>query len=140
MKQIPFVANISIEEASGRRFEKIRRLQKVAVLAYSAISEDSDITLALPGGGNNTGQYATSVKPKIGLNPAQLTVVGFLSTTDKILQEPSEYYSVLQTKLTNAMNGIAPEYEVNFEVFRIEVMNKIFGVRKIIDKTDFQTY
>ncbi len=95
-KQVPFVVHVKVvpQRGNGKRWEHIRSLQKLAVLAYDAIDGLTGITLANPGGGQSQsmgdpnrrgalGGFArgTAVKPQIGEAPAQLMIAGFYEST-----------------------------------------------------------
>lgn len=89
--QVPFTIHMKIvpNRATGKRFEYIRAMQKIATSIYSEIANtNNQIQLAIPGGGQRTsdsGQYGglattsygTSVKPQIGEFPSQIMITGF---------------------------------------------------------------
>jgi hypothetical protein len=91
-KQVPFTVHIRVvpDRANGKRFEYIRDLQKLAVLAYEVITNISGVQAATPGGSvtQSMGDYnrrgglggfanAAACKPQIGAAPAQLMLTGF---------------------------------------------------------------
>lgn len=95
-KQVPFTIHVRVvpSRGDGKRFEYIRSLQKLAVLAYEALSTISGIQTATPGGGatQSMGDYnrrgglggfaqATAAKPQIGAAPAQLMLTGFYTSS-----------------------------------------------------------
>ncbi len=96
-RQVPFTVHIRVvpNRANGKRFEYIRDLQKLALLAYEAITNVSGVQAATPGGGvtQSLGDYnrrgglggfanATACKPQIGASPAQLMITGFYLQSD----------------------------------------------------------
>lgn len=91
-KQVPFTVHIRVvpDRGNGKRFEYIRDLQKLAMLAYEGLSTVPELQVATPGGGAtlSLGDYnrrgglggyanATAAKPQIGASPAQLMLTGF---------------------------------------------------------------
>jgi hypothetical protein len=88
---IPFTANVRIFPVFGKRFERIRDMQKIAIRVQESLLLDEDLNLASPGGGQHRsfssiegfGGHAdgVSAKPGFGDTPAQLTIVGFLKST-----------------------------------------------------------
>lgn len=94
-KFMPFTAHIRVvpSRGTGKRFESIRDLQKIATQVYDELENTNDLAIASPGGGQhqsfrgNSGlsgaTNGTAVKPQIGENPAQLMITGFLTSTDK---------------------------------------------------------
>jgi len=89
--QVPFTAHIRVvpSRGTGKRFEYIRSMQKIAIEVYSQLENDSDLNLAWPGGGQfnslksaSSGiKSGTAIKPQIGENPAQLMITGFLTSS-----------------------------------------------------------
>lgn len=95
-KQVPFTVHIRVvpDRGTGKRFEYLRDLQKLAVLAYEALTNVSGVQVATPGGGatQSLGDYnsrgglggfanATACKPQIGAAPAQLMITGFYESS-----------------------------------------------------------
>lgn len=96
---IPFTVHVRVVPRRGKRFETIRDLQKLAVLAYDNLSNITGIQVATPGGGQaaqfsdikrrgGLGSYAqgTAVKPQIGESPAQLMLTGFYEVSSNNTQ------------------------------------------------------
>lgn len=96
-KLVPFTIHIRVvpSRGNGKRFEYIRDLQKLAVLAYEAITNINGVHVATPGGGQSQsmsdykrrgalGGYAEGVacKPQIGAAPAQLMITGFYESAE----------------------------------------------------------
>lgn len=96
MKFVPFTVHIRVvpNRGGGKRFEYLRDLQKLAVLAYQALTNISGVQAATPGGGQSQsmGDYSrrgalggfaqgTAAKPRIGAAPAQLMITGFYSSS-----------------------------------------------------------
>ncbi len=89
-KFIPFTAHVRIvpDRGSGRKFDYVRDMQKIATRVYEQLVDDTDLAIATPGGGQQQslsgdgGQsglsYGTAVKPQIGNYPAQLMITGYL--------------------------------------------------------------
>lgn len=92
-KHVPFTAYIRVvpSRGTGKRLEYWRDLQKIAKFVYDNLEDDSDLTLAKPGGGQHisfsgvgSGGWGglangTAIKPQIGESPAQLMITGFYS-------------------------------------------------------------
>ena len=103
-KYVPFVVHVRVvPERPGKRFEYVRSLQKLGVLAHDAIKGIANVTVAEPGGGQHQemgnmdtrgglGGHAagTAVKPQIGQSPAQLMLAGFYTSANKNVQEYAE--------------------------------------------------
>ncbi len=97
-KQVPFTAHIRVVPRRGKRFEYIRDLQKISARVYDELSEDTDLSLATPGGGQHqslsgvggggwSGYSAgTAIKPQIGQSPAQLQITGFIVSSSNNAQ------------------------------------------------------
>jgi hypothetical protein len=91
MKFVPFTVHVRVVPVRpGKRFEHLKDLSKLAVLAYEAIAGISGVNVSTPGGGQNIqlgdpnrrsalGSYAqgTAAKPQIGQAPAQLMLMGY---------------------------------------------------------------
>lgn len=156
MKQLPFTAYIHIGQISGKRFEQIRDLQKTASIIYDELISDADLTIATPGGGQHRfgAGLGTAVKPRIGLNLAQLTVTGYYAVNEKnFIPQPlrpmihdgefSEgynganawvnnptsstdgYVSSLKTKIETALTNAGADPD--WEVHKIEILGVIYG-------------
>ena len=86
MQWVPFTVYIKVVPESGKRFERIRDLQKLSYMVYNALSSlDPDtISIAKPGGGqaSSNGQLSshingTGAKLGFGQQPALLMLTGF---------------------------------------------------------------
>ncbi len=95
-KQVPFTVHIRVvpDRGNGKRFEYLRDLQKLAVLAYEAIRNIAGVNPAMPGGGHTQGlgdynrrgglggfAQGAAAKPQIGAAPAQLMLTGFYESS-----------------------------------------------------------
>lgn len=90
---VPFTASIRIvpDHGSGlkksKRFENWRDMQKIASYMYEALSQNTSLNLAAPGGGQHLSQSTSrgfggysdgmAVKPQMGETPAQAVITGF---------------------------------------------------------------
>jgi hypothetical protein len=90
---VPFTAHIRIVPNHGsglrksKKFENWRDMQKIASYMYEALSQNTSLNLATPGGGQQLSQSTSSgfggmsaglaVKPQIGEVPAQTMITGF---------------------------------------------------------------
>lgn len=106
MPFVPFTIHVRVVPARpGKRFEYIRDLQKLSVLAYKAFTGISGVNVATPGGGQSQsmGDYdrrgglggfaqGTACKPQIGANPAQLMITGFYESAN----DPPQTYATTQ--------------------------------------------
>jgi hypothetical protein len=100
-KFVPFTVHVRVTpDRPGKRFEYIRDLQKLAILAFDGLASISGVTVADPGGGqqssfgeiHNRGPALSSlargcaVKPQMGNSPAQLMLTGFYSVSASNVQ------------------------------------------------------
>ena len=95
MKWVPFTAHISINPATGKKFEYWRDMQKIASLVYEALETITPDTLSIaqPGGGQQRSysnreyggmsglSHACAAKPRMGQVPAQLQISGFYKSS-----------------------------------------------------------
>lgn len=97
---IPFTVHVRITPFRGKRQETIRNLQKIAALAYESLIDETDLQLAIPGGGQHQNEYGDlggisghvngfAVKPQIGQNPAQMSISGFYNVDRDSIQTVS---------------------------------------------------
>ena len=104
-KLVPFTVHVRIiPTRHGKRWEYLRDLQKLAVLAYDSIISIAGVQVATPGGGQSTqmsdinrrggfGSYADgmAIKPQIGASPAQLMITGFYESTENNEQRWTDF-------------------------------------------------
>jgi hypothetical protein len=93
---VPFTANVRIAPIGVKRFEKIRSMQKISARVQAELIKDTDLNLAMPGGGQHLPNTSTegfggyvdgvSAKPAFGDFPSQLTIVGFLESALSVPQ------------------------------------------------------
>jgi hypothetical protein len=144
--------------STGKRFEYVRDLQKIAVLMYRSIADIPDINIASPGGGQYSNGYADgmAVKPQIGESPSQVIITGFVNGQSANVQhfdtvkrisgnevydghvsnhaqnDPSPYLDSLVDSIKliveSSLNADLPS-SISFEVFRIELSGVIYGDR-----------
>ncbi len=104
-KWVPFTAHIEItpNRGAGKRQEIWRDMQKIATNIYQALSGETTLHLANPGGGQHTSRSGhghggmggmtagMAAKPQIGEAPAQVMITGFYeSQTPNIQPQPEK--------------------------------------------------
>ena len=94
--QVPFTAYFRTVPARGStKWDYIRDLQRLGVQLYAELQSVSQITLPVPGGGQNelSGQFGsitngTGVRPQIGNNPSLLMIEGFYTAASNPSDQP----------------------------------------------------
>lgn len=95
--QVPFTAYFRTVPARGKtKWNYIRDLQRLSILMYTELQSVSQITLPVPGGGQNQlgdqfGSIAsgTGVRPQIGNNPSLLMIEGFYTASSNPSDQPA---------------------------------------------------
>lgn len=157
-KQVPFIAFIRVvpHRGSGKRFEYIRDLEKVASRVHDKLMEDADLNIANRMGGYSKAATGVAIKPQIGQFPAQLTVAGFyLSDESTVVPYPEKslisggehltgvssghgwvadptdtadsLVTTLHSKLSSAMTDVLGNSDWN--IYRIDVAGVVYGDR-----------
>lgn len=107
---VPFTVHVRVvpRRGFGKRWEQIRDLQKLSVLAYDEIAAITGVQVAIPGGGQaaqfsdinqrgGLGSYAqgTAVKPQIGESPAQFMLTGFYEASGANAQPWADHQRIM---------------------------------------------
>jgi hypothetical protein len=95
--QVPFTAYFRTVPARGReKWVYVRDLQRLGVQLYAELELVSEITLPIPGGGQNglSGQFGsivdgTGVRPQFGNNPSLLMIEGFYTASSNPSDQPA---------------------------------------------------
>lgn len=158
MKLVPFTVHIRVVPARpGKRFEYLRDLQKLAVLAYDAIINISGVHTATPGGGQSQsmsdlnirpglGGFAngTAAKPQIGQNPAQLMLTGFYESAGKNIQPYADYTKFsggeVYTGPGKHNNDAVPVAAVNTEVYTLRNALEAALTANLPDGAEYQIF
>lgn len=102
MRWVPFTVHIKLTQRLGKRFEKVRDLQKIAGYIYDGLQNVANTRFAQPGGGQHRSysgiDYGAlggsipgcSVKPQFGNFPAQVMITGFYHANADNLQPHPE--------------------------------------------------
>lgn len=98
-QRVPFTAYFKMAVVGQSRLERLRYMAKIAYLLYQELAENTDLVLALPGGGQfsllNMWEFTDYVDgmasiPQFGEAPAQLRVAGFYTRS---LTDPVQPYA-----------------------------------------------
>ena len=132
MKWTPFTAHISVTPIQGKRFVHIRSLQKLAVEFYDALSQENDLNISAPGGGqydsttgfNNSAMsqmaFGSAIKPQFGDYPAQLMITGFYHSSSENLTTNDEI-NIFSANQGNLGSLFAPHVNVPKSYINSEV-------------------
>ena len=94
---VPFTAYFRTIPARGKtKWDYVRDLQRLGVLLYTELQLVSQITMPVPGGGQNQlsdqfGDIANGagVRPQIGNNPSLLMIEGFYTANSNPSDQPA---------------------------------------------------
>lgn len=133
-KWVPLTVHIRVVPVRpGKRWEYIRALQKLAVLAYEELRTLSGFQFAIPGGGQGQqfgdinrrggfGEFAQgmAIKPQMGEVPSQLSITGFYQSSGANLQTYASHQVIsggeIYTVYDAHSNDALPTSTVNAEV------------------------